>query len=82
MDVDDRGEDRALLAYDCFHVSQKGHSYGGISVWNNLLEPDKFKTNTWKSPHTRFLCPTFSHPYFYTYDNENDFVSKNSTIDK
>uniref|UniRef100_A0A336LEH8 CSON009274 protein n=1 Tax=Culicoides sonorensis TaxID=179676 RepID=A0A336LEH8_CULSO len=70
LDVDGNGDDRTLLGYDCFHSSQKGHSYAGVSLWNNLLQPDKEKQTSWNSPHTRFLCPSPKRPYIYTYNNE------------
>lgn len=61
--------DLTLLAFDCFHLSQKGHAWAGTTLWNNLLEPVGAKSLNWASPQRKFNCPTKEHPYIYTYDN-------------
>ncbi|XP_063708818.1 phospholipase B1, membrane-associated-like [Culicoides brevitarsis] len=68
LNIDGNGDDRALLGYDCFHISQKGHSYSGISLWNNLLQAEQDKQTSWNSPHKQFICPSVKHPYLYTYE--------------
>jgi hypothetical protein len=69
LNVDNRGTDLSLLAYDCFHMSQKGNAWAATALWNNMLEPPFNKSLNWRNPHKRFLCPTNEHPYVYTYDN-------------
>lgn len=44
-------------------------SYAGTTLYNNLLQRDGEKSTNWASPMKQFLCPTETHPYFYTYDN-------------
>lgn len=61
--------DYSFLAYDCFHMSQKGHAWAGTTLWNNLLQRPGTKSHNWASPKTKFLCPTLQNPYFYTNDN-------------
>ncbi|XP_055382450.1 phospholipase B1, membrane-associated-like [Condylostylus longicornis] len=69
MMADNGKPDYTLLAYDCFHISQKGNAWVGTTLWNSLLQADGEKELTWSSPHKKFLCPTKENPYFLTYDN-------------
>uniref|UniRef100_A0A182MTA8 Uncharacterized protein n=1 Tax=Anopheles culicifacies TaxID=139723 RepID=A0A182MTA8_9DIPT len=61
--------DYSLLSYDCFHMSQKGHSQAAVAYWNNLLEPPGKKSTGWKPGIGVFRCPSKESPYIYTYDN-------------
>ena len=58
--------DLSLLSVDCFHLSQKGNAWAGVSLWNNLIEPLKFKSLNWNNPLEKFNCPTMKQPYFFT----------------
>lgn len=62
-------EDFSLMSVDCFHMSQKGNSWAGASLWNNILQPVGKKVKNWAAPTEEFLCPTETHPYIYTNDN-------------
>ena len=61
--------DLSLLSFDCFHLSQKGNAFAGVSLWNNLLQRPDEKFQNWHSPLEKIECPTRRSPYFYTYDN-------------
>ncbi|XP_055597334.1 phospholipase B1, membrane-associated-like [Uranotaenia lowii] len=61
--------DYSLLAYDCFHMSQKGNAFAGTALWNNMLEPVGQKRTNWRPLFEKFHCPTAKAPYIYTYDN-------------
>lgn len=63
--------DFSLTAFDCFHLSHKGNTWAGTSLWNNMLEPSGNKSKTVSDPRTKFKCPTEENPYFHTYDNDN-----------
>lgn len=39
------------------------------ALWNNMLEPDGFKTPSWPKEFEKFLCPTERSPYIYTWKN-------------
>ncbi|XP_055693017.1 phospholipase B1, membrane-associated-like [Lutzomyia longipalpis] len=65
----DEKTDYSLLAFDCFHMSQKAHAWAGTSLWNNIMEPIVEKADSWESPSVKFKCPTKEFPYIYTHDN-------------
>ncbi|EAT42506.1 AAEL005957-PA [Aedes aegypti] len=69
LKMNGRDVDYSLLAYDCFHMSQKGNAYAGTALWNNLLEPVGNKSLNWRPLFENFRCPTEKTPYIYTYDN-------------
>lgn len=69
METEDAKVDYSLLAYDCFHMSQKGNAWAGTTLWNSLFQRVGEKDVTWMSPHKKFLCPTKENPYILTYDN-------------
>ncbi|XP_053684874.1 phospholipase B1, membrane-associated-like [Sabethes cyaneus] len=69
LKMNGRSVDYTLLAYDCFHMSQKGNAYAGTALWNNMLQPEGAKTTNWKPLFENFKCPTAKTPYLFTYDN-------------
>ncbi|XP_065084834.1 phospholipase B1, membrane-associated-like [Ochlerotatus camptorhynchus] len=69
LKMNGREVDYSLLAYDCFHMSQKGNAYAGTALWNNLLESSGKKSTNWRPLFEDFKCPTEKTPYLYTYDN-------------
>ncbi|XP_039429002.1 phospholipase B1, membrane-associated-like [Culex pipiens pallens] len=69
LKMNGREVDHTLLAYDCFHMSQKGNAYAGTALWNNMLEPPGRKSTNWKPLFENFKCPTAKVPYIFTYDN-------------
>ncbi|CAD7081106.1 unnamed protein product [Hermetia illucens] len=61
--------DYRYMAVDCFHLSQKGHARATNALWNNMLEPDGQKYESWKVEFEEFKCPTKERPYFATREN-------------
>ncbi|XP_037033341.1 phospholipase B1, membrane-associated-like [Bradysia coprophila] len=78
LSTETSSHDFSLLAFDCFHMSQKGNAWAGVTLWNSLLEPPGSKSLNWVSPKKKFLCPTTEQPYFYTHDNYRYFSSVNN----
>ncbi|XP_058832471.1 phospholipase B1, membrane-associated-like [Topomyia yanbarensis] len=69
LKMNGRDVDYSLLAYDCFHMSQKGNAYAGTALWNNMLQAVGKKSRNWKPLFEDFRCPTAKEPYIFTYDN-------------
>lgn len=59
--------DYSYLSFDCFHLSQKGYALATSALWNNMLQKEGHKTDTWdfKNPYS-LLCPTEDFPYLTT----------------
>lgn len=60
--------DFTLLSHDCFHMSQKGHSFFATNLWNQMLTKEE-KRSTKVNFKYDFKCPTSEHPYFRTRKN-------------
>ncbi|XP_017882928.2 phospholipase B1, membrane-associated-like [Ceratina calcarata] len=66
--------DPALVTYDCFHFSQKGHALGANLLWNNMFEPVGNKTERGlPEVFERLLCPNENAPYIFTNVNSRRF---------
>ncbi|XP_068089545.1 phospholipase B1, membrane-associated-like [Hyperolius riggenbachi] len=64
--------DVSYFAPDCFHISQKGQAQLARLLWNNMLEPLGFKTDTLDfQADIPLKCPTSAQPYLRTYKNSN-----------
>ncbi|RZF45702.1 hypothetical protein LSTR_LSTR004997 [Laodelphax striatellus] len=67
--------DISYVTYDCFHFSQKGHAMAANLLWNNMLEPVGYKT---QSPidHVmeKFKCPSTDTPFLFTYNNTQTYL--------
>ncbi|KAL4648972.1 phospholipase B1, membrane-associated-like [Arapaima gigas] len=64
--------DRSFFSPDCFHLSQKSHTFMARALWNNMLEPVGNKTHTDGFTSAFLLkCPTTMSPYLRTYQNSN-----------
>lgn len=57
--------DLSYFAPDCFHLSDKGQALGGLSLWNNMLEPVDQKSTNWILDDG-IHCPTEQSPYLAT----------------
>lgn len=64
--------DFTYMSVDCFHLSQKGYAIAANALWNNMMEPYGNKSTNWKKEFTEFKCPTDSHPYISTKNNNNN----------
>ncbi|XP_078037527.1 phospholipase B1, membrane-associated-like [Augochlora pura] len=65
----DGDTDPSYFAVDCFHVTQKTNALYGNCLWNNLMESNGNKSNSWMPLFEKFLCPTQERPYLITREN-------------
>lgn len=63
-----RRPDTSIMAYDCVHLSQKGHAVAANALWNNLLQEETDKTMGFMKLF-QFECPNEENPYLRTYLN-------------
>nr|XP_021145178.1 phospholipase B1, membrane-associated isoform X1 [Columba livia]XP_021145179.1 phospholipase B1, membrane-associated isoform X1 [Columba livia] len=64
--------DTSYFAPDCFHFSQKSHSYLASALWNNMLEPLGEKTIYEQLQAAVVIkCPNEAEPFLKTYKNSN-----------
>lgn len=61
--------DFTYMSEDCFHLSQKGHSYFAMNLWNQMLSSDAKRPTHTSFNYKDFKCPTNEHPYFRTRKN-------------
>jgi len=61
--------DYTLLSQDCFHLSQKGHSYFAMNLWNQMLTKENERPTATSFNYADFKCPTHENPYFRTRKN-------------
>ncbi|KAL7047264.1 hypothetical protein ACKWTF_002852 [Chironomus riparius] len=61
--------DYTLLSQDCFHLSQRGHSYFAMNLWNQMLTKENERPSTTSFNYADFKCPTYENPYFRTRKN-------------
>ncbi|RUS83620.1 hypothetical protein EGW08_008588 [Elysia chlorotica] len=68
----DNGElDYSFFAIDRFHISKRGHSVSGRSLWNNMFEPVGNKTTQVDWYDTEIVCPTEEFPFLFTNQNSD-----------
>lgn len=60
--------DRSYFAPDCFHFSYKAHAAAAIGLWNNMMQPEGSKAQTWELGQPP-RCPTQEVPYLCTPTN-------------
>lgn len=61
--------DYSYISYDCFHLSQKGHSFFAMNLWNQILTKEDERTSYTTFDYNDFKCPTERHPYIRTRKN-------------
>lgn len=61
--------DFSLISYDCFHLSQKGHSFFAMNLWNQMLTQEDRRISYTIFDYNNFKCPTENHPYIRTRKN-------------
>ena len=54
---------------DCFHFSQKAHAIIALLLWNNMLQPEGEKTNSFDT-QSGIICAR-ENQYFYTHRNSH-----------
>jgi hypothetical protein len=65
----DNSTDYTYVSTDCFHLSQKGHSFFAINLWNQILTKENERSTDTSFNYDDFQCPTEQHPFVRTRKN-------------
>lgn len=65
----DNSTDYTYVSTDCFHLSQKGHSFFAMNIWNQILTKENERRTDTSFDYNDFKCPTVQHPYIRTRSN-------------
>lgn len=60
--------DISIMAYDCVHLSQRGHAIVANALWRNMMEEETEKTMGFTKMF-HLDCPNEKNPYLRTYLN-------------
>lgn len=61
--------DYTYISYDCFHLSQKGHSFFAMNLWNQILTRENERRTDTSFDYSDFKCPSEQHPFIRTRKN-------------
>lgn len=61
--------DYSYVSHDCFHLSQKGHSFFAMNLFNQILTKEDERRSDTSFNYNDFKCPTKQHPYIRTRKN-------------
>lgn len=66
--TNNRVPDISIMAYDCVHLSQKGHALAANALWHNMIHEETEKEMGF-SKLFQFECLNEKNPYLRTYLN-------------